>query len=169
VEIKLAKQLFRQDYQNNIVPKIATERKELDVEIQNKQKELDEACSPDVFNQTMRATIGRVVMIVDGNFEAAKDEKGEIAKLVRGIIGISITDIFKYGLAGGENSEINKLRATWSDALDNAGIGENHFVREALRGIDPTNIDMPNQVKITVDSKSVPNLVKNLTGGLVKW
>jgi hypothetical protein len=41
------------------------------------------------------------MLIVSANVEAAKNEKGDIAKPVRGVSGISITDIQKYGIQGG--------------------------------------------------------------------
>ena len=36
---------------------------------------------------------------------------------MRAVTGVSIGDIMKNGLAGGENSEMNKLRKNWTAAL----------------------------------------------------
>jgi hypothetical protein len=48
------------------------------------------------------------VKIVDGNIHAATRERGEIAKAVRGTIGISVEDIRKHGIFGGPNSFFRK-------------------------------------------------------------
>lgn len=49
------------------------------------------------------------VNIMLRNIEASKNEKGDMAKLLRAISGISATDIEKYGICGGPNSEVRKL------------------------------------------------------------
>jgi hypothetical protein len=43
------------------------------------------------------------------NFEAAKNESGEGAQILRATLGISIEDIKKHGLLGGENSFLRKI------------------------------------------------------------
>lgn len=47
------------------------------------------------------------VKIVDGNIKGAAGESGEIAKVLRGVTGISIRDM-KYGIFGGPNSVFRK-------------------------------------------------------------
>ncbi len=47
--------------------------------------------------------------IVDGNFQAATRERGELDKVLRATTGISVGDIKKYGLCGGPNSELRKM------------------------------------------------------------
>ena len=168
LENSLATQLFKRDYIENIKPNMDKEVKEINAMLASKKEELDEACSSDVVSQVFRGTLGRVIMIGQANFDAAKNEDGDIAAAVRAITGISITDIFKYGLSGGENSEINKLKRTWIDALDNAGVGKNHFVRETLRSLDVTNMNVPKELQITIDSRSLKNACTNATLGIVK-
>ena len=47
--------------------------------------------------------------IMLNNLEASKRESGEMAKLLRAIVGISVKDIESYGICGGPNSEVRKL------------------------------------------------------------
>lgn len=48
------------------------------------------------------------VKIVDGNIKGAERESGEIAKIVRAATGISVRDIERYGVFGGQNSFFRK-------------------------------------------------------------
>lgn len=48
------------------------------------------------------------VGIVDGNVKGATRESGELAKVLRGTIGISIRDIERHGVFGGSNSVFRK-------------------------------------------------------------
>jgi hypothetical protein len=48
------------------------------------------------------------VKIIDGNVKGAERESGEIAKVLRATIGISIRDIERYGIVGGPNSVLRK-------------------------------------------------------------
>lgn len=48
------------------------------------------------------------VTIVDGNIRGAAWESGELAKVLRGALGISIRDIERYGLFGGSSSVFRK-------------------------------------------------------------
>jgi hypothetical protein len=52
--------------------------------------------------------IRKALNIPIGNIRAASQESGEIAKVIRATTGISIMDIQKYGLLGGENSFFRK-------------------------------------------------------------
>ena len=63
------------------------------------------------------------------NFEGAANESGEGAKIIRGLLGISIADIEKYGILGGENSYLRKIIPTWSDGGGFVG-GDNSFFRK---------------------------------------
>lgn len=168
LEKSLAQEVFKGDYEKRLKPEldkeIAAQRKTLN---ENKKK-LDEACSPDVFSQLLRASIGNLITMVGDNWKAAKNEKGEIAMAIRGLTGISVTDILKHGLAGGENSELNKLRRSWTDTLDAAGIGKNNDLRKFARAIDPTTLPMPKQLQFKIDGDSGKNLIKNLTLGGIK-
>lgn len=68
---------------------------------------------------------------IKSNIEGAKNENGEGAKILRATLGISIEDIRKHGILGGENSYLRKIVPTWSD---NGGVlgGENSFFRKNL-------------------------------------
>jgi hypothetical protein len=46
---------------------------------------------------------------IEQNFAAAGDESGAIAQAIRAATGVSLGDIERYGIAGGPNSEVNKL------------------------------------------------------------
>ena len=48
------------------------------------------------------------VNIVDGNIKAASRESGELAKVLRGVSGISVRDIERHGIFGGPNSIFRK-------------------------------------------------------------
>jgi hypothetical protein len=48
------------------------------------------------------------VKIVDGNVKGSGRESGELAKVLRATIGISVRDIEKYGILGGPNSVMRK-------------------------------------------------------------
>ncbi|GGZ75661.1 hypothetical protein [Paraglaciecola chathamensis] len=80
--------------------------------LDDSKKELYGSCKEDVLNQTLRATLTIAmapINMVQGNFEGAQRESGEMAKLVRATLGISFKDIEKHGLCGGKNSEMRKL------------------------------------------------------------
>ena len=74
-ETIFARAVFQKDYADNLKPQIAKDMSELQKTIAEKRAELGDACKPDVFSQVMRATIGNAVLIVNGNFEASKNEK----------------------------------------------------------------------------------------------
>lgn len=59
-------------------------------------------------NGELMTVIVSPVTIVDGNIKAAGRESGELAKVLRGTIGISVRDIEKYGILGGPNSILRK-------------------------------------------------------------
>lgn len=63
------------------------------------------------------------------NIEGAAKESGEGAKIIRGLTGISIGDIEKYGILGGDNSYLRKIIPTWSDGGGVFG-GDNSFFRK---------------------------------------
>lgn len=148
-ENELVNTLFISDYAVNIRPRFLKEKDELEKKIAEQKGELDSSCKKDVFNQVFRATIGNAMLMLSQNFEAAKAEKGEIAKAVRAISGISITDISKHGILGGENSELRKV------AEGIAG-GENSEVRKALREFDKTF--NPTNWKIEPPKLEIPKL-----------
>lgn len=60
-------------------------------------------------NSEARKVAQGIENIVAANIEAAKREKGDINKAIRATTGISVEDIKKHGILGGENSEARKL------------------------------------------------------------
>ncbi|MCT4234910.1 hypothetical protein HZP42_00735 [Elizabethkingia anophelis] len=63
------------------------------------------------------------------NFEGMEKETGDGAKVLRGLLGISVADIEKYGILGGDNSYLRKIIPTWSDDGGLFG-GDNSFFRK---------------------------------------
>ena len=59
-------------------------------------------------NGEIMKVISVPVKIFDGNIKAAAGEGGELAKVLRGVTGISIRDIEKHGVFGGSNSVMRK-------------------------------------------------------------
>ena len=59
-------------------------------------------------NGELMKIISVPVKIFDGNIKASMGESGELAKVLRGVSGISIRDIEKYGVFGGPNSVMRK-------------------------------------------------------------
>lgn len=60
-------------------------------------------------NSEARKVTKGIENIVSANIEAAKREKGDINKAIRGTTGISVKDIKKHGILGGKNSEARKI------------------------------------------------------------
>lgn len=168
-EIELARKLYQFDYEQNIKPKLDASVTTINKNLAEAKQKVDENCKPDVVSQIFRGTIGRILLTYAGNKEAAKNEKGDFAALTRLLTGISLTDIMKYGIGGGPNSELKKLGKTWTDGLDSIGIGPNSFLRQATAALDPTNIKVPKELQITIDDRSLPNLEKNLNPFRWKW
>jgi hypothetical protein len=75
--------------------------------VRKAQQGVNSSCTMDFGNQALRVTLGAVVFpvtVISGNIDAAKREEGFGAQIVRGVTGISLTDIRKYGPLGGPNS-----------------------------------------------------------------
>ncbi len=161
-ETTLARKLYQIDYEQNIKPKIDADVAKIKKNIAESKKKIDENCKPDVVSQIFRGTIGRVLLTYEGNKQASKDEKGDLARLTRQFTGISLTDIMKHGIGGGPNSEAKKLGKAWTDGLDSVGIGPNSDLRKTAAALDPTNVKLPPQVQITIDKNSADNLKKNV-------
>jgi hypothetical protein len=147
METEIAKGLFQQKYRAEWKPKMDSDRAELEGQIAGQKARLDEACSPTVFSQIMRSTIGNAILIVNGNFEAAKDESGDIAKAVRAISGISLTDIGKYGFEGGENSEVAKINDAIEGVLERNGMGSETVVGQVFAAVNPTKWRIEVEIK----------------------
>jgi hypothetical protein len=93
---------------------------------------MDKACDPGLVAQLFRGTIGNFFLVLGNNWIAGQRESGEISKWVRSISGVSLDDISKYGLQGGENSVVNQVLG-----------GEKSFLREAIKVLDPTQWELP--------------------------
>jgi len=155
-------EMFKIDKEAIILPRLKEQRKDLEVKITEQKSSLESSCSPDVVSQIFRATFGNAAIIVDRNFEAAKNENGDIAAFVRATSGISLTDIGQQGILGGDNSELRKL-------VNAVAGGENSELRKALRKIDETfnparwKIDLPD-IKVGSQNGNPPKVDVKLGG-----
>lgn len=161
-ETTLARKLYQIDYELNIKPRIDADVATIKKNIAEGKQKIDENCKPDVVSQIFRGTIGRVLLTYEGNKQASKDEKGDIARLTRQFTGISLTDIMKHGIGGGPGSEAKKLGKAWTDGLDSVGIGPDSVLRKTAAAVDPTNLKVPPQLQITINKNSADNLKKNV-------
>jgi hypothetical protein len=79
-------------------------------QLQAAQGDLDHSCKMDVGNQALRVTLGAVMApfgIAQRNAELFQREPTVVGKALA-VGGVSLTDIGKYGPAGGPNSVINQ-------------------------------------------------------------
>ncbi|AWO87806.1 MULTISPECIES: hypothetical protein [Bradyrhizobium] len=167
-EVTMAQKVFKYDYETRLRPKLDEDVKKVRANLAEAKDNLDKNCKPDVVSQVFRGTIGRVLLTYEGNKQAAKNEKGDLAHFIRLTSGISLTDIARYGLRGGPNSELAKLGKTWTDGLDSVGIGKNSVIRQFGRAVDPTNLNVPKPLQITVDRNTGSNILRNATFGLAR-
>jgi len=140
-EAEFVRKLFEGDYKEKIRPAIVKEQQATESKLKEGKAELDSACKPDFVSQFLRATIGNAAIIIGSNWEAAQNEKGDIAKAYRATTGISLTDIEKYGIEGGDNSELRKI-------VNNSGL------RDVVNALDPSKwrIDTPKvDIPIKID------------------
>jgi hypothetical protein len=110
---------------------IARSQAKTDADFENAKGELDSSCKKDVGSQVLRVALAPIGWI-GGNFEAGKNENNLVTQVFRAVTGISPKDIAKYGILGGENSELRKL----ANAI--AG-GENSEMGKGLKFFDPGN------------------------------
>lgn len=139
---------FVADYATTLRPKILAERQALENKIKTEKDTLDGSCKNGEFDKLFRATIGNFAGIVASNFAASTNEKGDMAKAVRALSGVSLTDIQKHGILGGPGSELNK-------ALNNAlGNSDLKKLIVGLANLNPASwkIDLPK-----VDLPKLPN------------
>lgn len=161
-ENKAVLEMFRIDKEAVIIPRLEGQRAELETQISEQKATLDASCKPDVVSQIFRATFGNAAIIIDRNSQAAKNENGDIAGFIRLTSGISLTDIGKQGILGGDNSELRKL------ANSVAG-GENSELRKALRSLDETfnparwKVDLPD-IKVGSSGGNPPKIETKIGG-----
>lgn len=110
---------------------VAQSQDKTGADIDKAKNDLDSACKKDVGSQILRVAMAPISWI-GGNFEAAKDEHNLVTQVFKAVTGISPKDITKYGILGGENSELRKL----ANAI--AG-GKNSEIRKFMRSLDPSN------------------------------
>ncbi|EJB8506205.1 hypothetical protein [Vibrio parahaemolyticus] len=114
--------------------KARQERGDLVADLDKQKNELYDDCPSDVANQVFRGTITVITAPIgwtSSNFESAKNESGELSKVSKALTGVSLDDIAKDGVLGGEHSEARKA----ANAI--AG-GKNSEVRKTLRALDPS-------------------------------
>lgn len=154
-EAEYVRAIYKADYDSKIRPQLVTSRAELEKQIAAEKQKMDGACKPDVLSQVLRGTIGNALIILGNNWNAAQNEKGEVAKYFRATSGVSLTDIQKYGIQGGPNSELNKILG-----------GENSAARQVIKALDPS------QWKIKVDAPKIDPPTITLPGNVrvcVPW
>jgi len=130
-EVDVVRQLFKRDFDNHIKPELLRSREELNRQIDDQREELDKSCSPTLVAQLFRGTVGNLLMAAGNAWAAGQREPGEIAKWIRVTSGVSVGDISKYGLQGGENSVVNQVLG-----------GENSVLRQAIKAVDPSTWDL---------------------------
>jgi hypothetical protein len=164
LEKKLAFAVFKKDYADNIKPKLNQLVEDSNKDIAANKAILDEGCSATVFAQFMRVTLGNAMIMVNDNFDASKRESGEVAAAVRAITGISITDILKNGIQGGEGSEVSKFNKMFEDVLDKNGMGSSTVAGQIFNAINPTKWSVtipPGATTVKIDSDTATNVIKN--------
>ena len=137
---------FVADYGTTLRPKILSERQALEDKIKTDKNSLDDSCKNGEFDKIFRVTIGNFAGIVASNFAASANERGDMAKAVRALSGISLTDIQKHGILGGPGSELNK-------ALNNT-LG-NSDLKKLIVGLANLN---PGSWKIDLPKVNLPQL-----------
>lgn len=108
--------------------------KQLEFERDNPDKENQQAPEEQSAENQIGSTIGTYAIAaaawfvnrIANNFNGAGNESGDGAKALKALTGISIDDIAKHGILGGENSYLRKIIPTWSDGGGIFG-GENSF------------------------------------------
>jgi len=149
------KEMVNAFYKALVMASLVNGRAELEQTLQKRKDELNQSCKKDVFNQILRVTIGNAAQILGSNLEAGKKESGELSKITRSTIGVSLDDIQKHGLTGGPNSELNK-------ALNNLA-GKNTPLRQALQSV----INLP--VKLAAPKFKVGGTTIDLNPIPKKW
>ncbi len=95
---------------------ILEQRGSTEKELERAKRELYGECALELLDQRIGAQLTVTSLdIIAGNFEAAASERGDLSKLVRATTGISVSDIQRYGMLGGRNSEFRRL---FSSLLD---------------------------------------------------
>lgn len=130
-EADLVRQLFKRDYENHIKPEMLRSRQELEQQLNDGRAELDQACNPTLVGQLFRGTVGNLLIAAGNAWAAGQREPGEVAKWIRVTSGVSVGDIAKYGVQGGENSVVNQVLG-----------GDKSVLRETIRVLDPSKWDL---------------------------
>lgn len=130
---------FLADYGTTLRPTLLAERRNLEDKIKTDKTNLDSSCQNGEFDKIFRVTIGNFAGIVADNFAASANEKGDMAKAVRALSGISLTDIQTHGILGGPGSELNKAL---NSTLGNSDLKK---LIVGLAKLNPTSwkIDLP--------------------------
>jgi uncharacterized membrane-anchored protein YhcB (DUF1043 family) len=123
--------LINTTFRHLLKEEVASYQAKTEADFNQVKAELDSSCKKDVGSQVLRVALAPISWI-GGNFEAAKAEHNLVTQVFKAVSGISPKDIAKYGILGGENSELRKL----ANAI--AG-GENSDFRKTLRFMDPSN------------------------------
>lgn len=145
LEKQIVQKAFQQDYEDHIKQEITDAETANEKTISDNKAKLDDACSPTVFAQFFRVTIGNLMATIGANIEASKNESGDISKAIHFVSGISVDSIQQNGLQGGENSELHKLNDNIDSVLAANGMGKATVVGQIATALNPTEwkIDVP--------------------------
>jgi hypothetical protein len=145
-EAEYVRALYKADYDANIRPELTKSRLDLEVQLSSQKQIMDESCKPTVIAQVFRGTIGNALALLGNNWDSAQSEKGDVAKYFRATSGISLSDVKKYGIRGGDNSELRKLVG-----------GDGSVASQVVKALDPTQwkIPLPNIPLPTIPAPNV--------------
>jgi hypothetical protein len=145
-EAEYVRLLYKADYDAKFRPELIKSRNAIEDKISAEKQTMDGSCKTDVLSQVLRGTIGNALILLGSNWSAAQNESGEVAKYFRAASGISLTDIEKYGIRGGENSELRKLLGS-----------DESVASQVVKALDPTQwkVDLP---KISPPTINLPNI-----------
>ena len=130
---KALREKITQQYRAWLEQEYRTARQETAAQFDAEGKKLKEECAPDVASQLTRASMAALVKPVTQTvqqWEAAKDESGELSKAAKATIDVSLDDIATGGLLGGDKSDARNF------VEKTLGVGRNHEVRKLGRKID---------------------------------
>ncbi len=100
--------LITSDYRAISKEELLDAHKEVTLEFEKPQKELDSTCKMDVGNQALRFALTPFEQVA-GALEAAKREKNILAQGFRLITQVSLQSMAEQGILGGDRSDLRKL------------------------------------------------------------
>jgi len=155
-ELSYVNVFYKSYYVAEIRPKLIAERAALETTIVSQHNDLDSACKQDFFDKVIRVTMGNASLYIKANTEAAKQEHGVIAQSIRLTSGISITDIEKNGILGGDGSELRKLANTAGGSLQALSGALNNLNKSISDIAKQISVPLPPLPQVTLPSIPIP-------------